>query len=96
MSASSSQNAQKKNNIQNRRANNMNIDQARDSTSKARQVAGGNKQPTGTGGGQGGAGVADPDDIERSDNNANIQSNSQRLQNQDAEIQRLKSLAGVK
>jgi hypothetical protein len=96
MSSSSNQNAQKKNNIQNRRANNMNIDQARDSTSKARQVAGGNKQPTGTGGGQGGAGVADPDDIERSDNNANIQSNSQRLQNQDAEIQRLKSLAGVK
>ena len=96
MSGSSNQNLQKKNNISNRRANNMNQDQVRGSTGKARSVAGGNVQPTGTGGGQGGAGVADPDDIERADNQANIDSNSQRLQNQDAEIQRLKSLAGVK
>lgn len=96
MSGSSNQDAQKKNNIANRRANNMNQDQARNATGKARTVHGGNVQPTGTGGGQGGAGVADPDDIERADNRAAVDSNSQRLQNQDAEIQRLKSLAGVK
>ena len=95
-SNASIQNANKKSNIANRRANNMNQDQARAATGKARTVYGGNTQPTGTGGGQGGAGVPDPDDMERQDNNANIQSNSQRLQNQDAEIERLKSLAGVK
>lgn len=96
-SNASIQNANKKSNVANRRANNMNQDQARDGTNKTGgTIPGGNKQPTGTGGGQGGAGVPDPDDIERRDNQGNIESNSQRLQNQDAEIQRLKSLAGVK
>jgi len=96
-SGSSSQNQQSQGMVANRRANIANQDAARDGTSVSRSVAGGNKQPTGTGGGQGGGGgQADPDDIERQQNAAGIQNVQQVVQNQSAEIERLKQLAGAR
>jgi len=77
--------------VANRRANNINQDMNRDSTVPNRTVAGGNKQPTGTGAVR--AGSADPDDIERA-NNANVSAQNQQQANINAqEIERLKQLA---
>ncbi len=74
-----------------RRYNNAAQDQARDATVISRTVAGGNKQPTGTGAVR--AGSADPDDIERA-NNAEVSAQNQQQANINAqEIERLKQLA---
>jgi hypothetical protein len=71
--------------VQNRRANISAQDQARDSVVSQRSVAGGNKQATGQGSNSSRVG-ADPDDVQRDQN-------SQAVQNNAAEIERLKQLA---
>ena len=75
----------------NRRANNIAQDQNRDAKVNARSVAGGNKQPTGTGASR--AGSADPDDIHRQEiENIAARGQDQSLTNAQ-EIERLKQLA---
>ena len=79
------------NDVANRRSNNINQDMNRDSKVPSRTVAGGNKQPTGTGASR--AGSADPDDIERAQNSdtAGAAANQSNVNSQ--EIERLKQLA---
>ena len=75
----------------NRRANNIAQDQNRDANAPVRNVAGANKQPTGTGASR--AGSADPDDIHRQEIE-DIAAQGQGQSNVNAqEIERLKQLA---
>ena len=75
----------------NRRANNIAQDQNRDGSAPVRNVAGANKQPTGTGASR--AGSADPDDQERAENSYQA-ANAAEIANVNAqEIERLKQLA---
>ena len=75
----------------NRRANNIAQDQNRDANAPVRNVAGANKQPTGTGASR--AGSADPDDQERAENSYQA-ANAAEIANVNAqEIERLKQLA---
>ena len=79
------------NDVANRRANNAQQDANRDSTSLPRTVAGGNKQPTGTGASR--VGSADPDDIHRSEIEQVARGGQQQANINAQEIERLKQLA---
>lgn len=67
-------------------------DQQRDATVVQRTVAGGNKQPTGTGAKRYDK-RADPDDVQRGQNAAQSNANAQLANQNAAEIERLKQLA---
>jgi len=75
----------------NRRANNIAQDQNRDANAVVRNVAGANKQPTGTGASR--AGSADPDDQEREENEYAAAIAGEEARTNSAEIARLKQLA---
>lgn len=75
----------------NRRANNAQQDAQRDSTAIARNVAGGNKQPTGQGASRMPSN-ADPDDVERAQNAQVAGQASNQANYNSQEIERLKQL----